>query len=124
MAAKRATSADSPQLMMGIPKKLVPSSPVRNTIRRVVKESHRAHQRRHPVPLADQSVLVRLLRLPVDANAPVTDERGRTLRAFVRRPQDRAFKRLVRTEIDHLFDRLSAQLATARHEPVAPAGRG
>jgi hypothetical protein len=91
--------------MMGIPKKLVPSSPVRNTIRRVVRESHRARLLREP-QLADLSVLVRLIRLPLDPQAPAADAAGRSLRAFARRPQDRALKRLVRAEVDQLFDRL------------------
>jgi hypothetical protein len=94
--------------MMGIPKKLVPSSPLRNTIRRVVKESHRAHLLSQPSRLGGLSVLVRLIRLPLDPDAPATDPSGRGLRPFARRPHDRALKRLVRAEIDQLFGRLLA----------------
>jgi hypothetical protein len=94
--------------MMGIPKKLVPSSPVRNTIRRVVRESHRDCARRHPGGLARLSVLVRLLRLPQDPAAATVDAAGRPRRPFARRPTDRALKRLVRAELDSLFERLAA----------------
>jgi hypothetical protein len=114
-AAARASSASTPRLMMGIPKKLVPSSPVRNMIRRVVRESHRQFLGQHPERLGAMSVLVRLLRLPLDPQAAATDSAGRALRPFRRRPQDRALKRLVRAEVDQLFGRL---LATAGNAPA------
>jgi hypothetical protein len=108
VAARAAASPATPRLMMGIPKKLVPSSPVRNMIRRVVRESHRHLLAQHPERLGALSVLVRLLRLPLDPMAAATDAGGRPLRPFRRRPQDRALKRLVRAEIDLLFGRLLA----------------
>jgi hypothetical protein len=97
--------------MMGIPKKLVPSSPVRNAIRRVLRESHRDCARRHPARLGELSILVRLLRLPQDPAAPTAGPDGRALRPFARRPTDRALKRLVRAEFDQLLERLLAPAA-------------
>jgi hypothetical protein len=108
VAARRAADVASPRLMMGIPKKLVPSSPVRNTIRRVVRESHRACAARDPARVGALSILVRLLRLPQDPSAAASDSRGKPVRAFTRRPPDGALKRLVRAEIDTLLDRLLA----------------
>jgi hypothetical protein len=91
--------------MMAIPKKLVPSSPVRNLVRRVIRESHRATLARRPA-LAGWSVRVQLTKLPQDPASPATGPDGRALRPFARRPTDRALKRLVRAEVDGLLARV------------------
>lgn len=85
--------------MMAIPKKLVPSSPVRNLMRRQVREAYRAALAQKPA-LARLSLHVQLSALP---QAPATGPDGRGLRRFARRPTDRALKRLVRAEIDGLL---------------------
>ena len=90
--------------MMAIPKKLVPSSPVRNLIRRVIRESHRAALARHP-RLAEVSVRVQLAALPQDPAAPAAGPDGRALRPFARRPTARALTRIVRAEVDGLLVR-------------------
>ncbi len=92
--------------MIGIPKRLVPSSPVRNLIRRVVRESYRACARRDAARLQQLSVLVNLLRLPLDAAQPAQGPGGAPVRAFARRPTDRALKRALRAEADTLFARI------------------
>ena len=92
--------------MMAIPKKLVPSSPVRNLIRRVIRESHRAALLRHP-SLGTRSVRVQLVALPQDPAAPAAGADGRALRPFARRPTDGALKRIVRTEVDGLLARVA-----------------
>lgn len=92
--------------MMAIPKKQVPSSPVRNLIRRVIRESHRAELARRPV-LADLSVRVQLTSIPTDPAAPAAGPDGRGLRPFARRPTDRALKRAVRVEVDGLLARVA-----------------
>jgi hypothetical protein len=92
--------------MMAIPKKLVPSSPVRNLMRRVIREAHRAVLGRRPA-LAQRSVHVHLLAVPRDPSAPASGPDGRTLRPFARRPTDRALKRAVRAELDGLLARVA-----------------
>ena len=92
--------------MMAIPKKLVPSSPVRNLVRRVIRESHRAALARRP-SLAGRSVRVQLTALPQDPAAPARGPDGRALRPFARRPTDRALKRVVRVEVDGLLERVA-----------------
>ncbi len=91
--------------MMAIPKKLVPSSPVRNLIRRVIREAYRAASAVKP-GLATLSLRVQLTRLPQDPDAPSAGPDGRALRPFARRPADRALKRTVRIEIDGLLARV------------------
>ena len=92
--------------MMAIPKKLVPSSPVRNLIRRVIRESYRAELARRPV-LAGLSVRLQLTAVPQDPAAPAAGPDGRALRPFARRPTDRALRRTVRVEIDGLLARVA-----------------
>ena len=92
--------------MMAIPKKQVPSSPVRNLIRRVIRESHRAALLQRP-RLASLAVHVQLLRMPTDPAAPAAGSDGRPLRPFARRPTDRALKRTVRGELDGLLARVT-----------------
>jgi hypothetical protein len=96
---------------MAISKKLVPSSPVRNLVRRVIRESHRAALARQPARLGALRVRVQLVSVPQDPCAPASDPQGRPLRAFHRRPTDRALKRRVRAELDTLFARLAARAA-------------
>lgn len=109
LGARRPGPAASPLLTMAIPKKLVPSSPVRNLVRRVIRESHRAALARAPQRLGALQVRVQLQSVPQDPAAPVRDPQGRPLRAFARRPTDRALKRRVRAELDTLFARLAAR---------------
>lgn len=97
--------------MMAVSKKLVPSSPVRNLMRRVIRESHRAAHARDPVLLQALSVRVQLLKLPQDPDSPARGPDGRALRPFARRPTDGALKRLVRAEVDALFARLTSRSA-------------
>lgn len=99
----------SPLLTMAIPKKLVPSSPVRNLVRRVIRESHRAALAREPRRLGALRVRVQLQSVPQESAAPTRDAQGRALRPFARRPTDRALKRRVRAELDALFARLAAR---------------
>ena len=106
-------------LMMAVPKKLVPSAPLRNTVRRVVRESVRAAGI-EPMPVG----LLRLVALPVFESAPLPPaarapvapaakraSRARRDRPFDRRLPDRAFKRACRTDADALFARLKLALA-------------
>lgn len=93
--------------MMAVSKKLAPSSPVRNLIRRVIREAHRAASVARPAAFARLSVRVQLTRLPQDPSAPARDEAGRPLRPFARRPTDGELKRVVRAEVDGLFARLA-----------------
>jgi RNase P protein component len=78
--AVAATSVDTPAAaparpMIAVAKKLVPSSPLRNAIRRVVREAARA--RPEPPPPA---LLVRLVALPtLDAVAPAASPVARPL---------------------------------------------
>jgi hypothetical protein len=111
VGARRTTDAAIPRLMMAIPKKLVPSSPVRNLIRRVIREAHRAARMRSPVTLQALSIRVQLVRLPLDPASPARGPDGRALRPFARRPTDRALGRLVRAELDALFARLTPRPA-------------
>jgi hypothetical protein len=111
VGARRTADASNPRLMMAISKKLVPSSPVRNLMRRVIRESHRAAFARDPVALQALSVRVQLLKLPQDPASPARGADGRALRPFARRPTDGALKRLVRAEVDGLFARLAPRSA-------------
>jgi len=106
VGARRTTDAASPRLMMAIPKKLVPSSPVRNLIRRVIRESHRATVCVRPA-LDALSLRVQLVAVPQDPSRPVKGPDGRPLRPFARRPTDGVLKRLVRAEIDGLLARVA-----------------
>jgi hypothetical protein len=106
VGVRRTTDAAIPRLMMAIPKKLVPSSPVRNLIRRVIREAHRAGQARAPAALQAVSIRVQLVKLPLDPASPARGPDGRALRPFARRPADRALRRLVRAELDTLLARL------------------
>jgi hypothetical protein len=92
--------------MMAIPKKLVPSSPVRNLIRRVIREAHRAAVANRSV-LSERSVRVQLTAVPQDPAAPAAGSDGRAVRPFARRPTDRALKRVVRAEVDGLLARVT-----------------
>lgn len=95
--------------MMAIPKKLLPSSPVRNLVRRVIRESYRAALAVEPQRLGSLQVRVQLQAVPQDPQAPARGPDGRALRPFARRPTDRALKRRVRAEVDLLFARLAAR---------------
>jgi hypothetical protein len=107
VGARRGADPASPRLMMAIPKKLVPSSPVRNLIRRVIREAHRAAALARPQALGGLSVRVQLARVPQDPAAPALGADGRAMRPFARRPTDRALKRAVRAEVDGLLARLA-----------------
>ena len=111
VGARRTTDSKNPRLMMAISKKLVPSSPVRNLMRRVIKESHRAAHARDPIVLQALSIRVQLLKLPQDPVSPSRGADGRALRPFARRPTDGALKRLVRAEVDGLLGRLASRPA-------------
>ena len=111
VGARRTTDAATPRLMMAIPKKLVPSSPVRNLVRRVIRESHRAACVRHRLALEALSVKVQLVKVPQDPATPALDPRGRARRPFARRPADGALKRAVRAEVDGLIARLLPRAA-------------
>ncbi|MFN9772221.1 MAG: ribonuclease P protein component [Burkholderiales bacterium] len=106
VVVRRSTDPASPRLMMAIPKKLVPSSPVRNLIRRVIRESHRATLARRPA-LAALSVRVQLTTVPQDPSSPASGPDGRALRPFAWRPTDGALKRVVRAEVDGLLAQLA-----------------
>jgi hypothetical protein len=106
------------QLVLSVPKRLVPAAPLRNLIRRVIRESWRqvaleSGQARVLV------VMVRLQRLPqalsrlttaVTAPSPASGAGkvkplvGRAL--LQSRPTDRILKRLIRAESEQLFHRL------------------
>ena len=112
---------------MAVPKKLVPSAPLRNAVRRVVRESVRASGI-EPMPAG----LLRLVALPVfeePSPAPVAPgaadvrsaaavaagaakraARGGRNRPFDRRLPDGAFKRACRADADALFARLKLAL--------------
>jgi hypothetical protein len=93
-----------PRLMMAVPKKLLPSSPVRNLVRRVLRESHRAALLEHP-SLHDWSLRLQLIKVPVDPLAPEKDATGRLIKPFRRRPTDGLLKRRIRAEADDLLAR-------------------
>jgi hypothetical protein len=97
--------------MMAIPKKLVPSSPVRNLMRRVIREAWRAALLRRPRAFDGLSVRLTLNAVPQDPAAPKAGPSGRALRPFARRPTDGALKRRVRVEVDGLLERLAARAA-------------
>ena len=127
--------------MVAVAKKLVPSSPLRNAIRRVVREAARARPQ-----AALPSLLVRLVALPtVDesaaataagtqdvAGAPVAEgrapkaakvaKRAKPTRPFERRLTDRALKRACRSDLDALLqlaaERFSRDAAQAATRPV------
>lgn len=117
-------------LMMAVPKKLVPSAPLRNAVRRVVRESVRAAGI-HPMPTG----LLRLVALPEFEQTPPASQssgsqvsaqahpavataagaakravRAQRNRPFDRRLPDRAFKRACRADADALFARLKLAL--------------
>jgi hypothetical protein len=101
--------------MMAIPKKLSPSSPVRNRIRRVIRESFRAAVPKtakgmtHALP--SWAIRIQMVKLPQDPSSPLIDAGGRKVRPFARRPADGALKRLVRSEVDALMRRVLARVA-------------
>lgn len=99
--------------MMAIPRKLVPSSPVRNLMRRVIREAWRLREQgaARVAPVESWSVRVQLVKIPVDPAAPLRTEAGKTLRPFARRPTDGKLKRQVRTEVDALIARFLARTA-------------
>lgn len=107
---------------MAIPKKLVPSSPVRNLIRRVIRESHRAACGPYRELFLSWSVRIQLIKLPQDPEAPTADARGRPLRPFRRRPVHSTLKRVVRQEADELTRRFARRLSTQGERNPAPAG--
>jgi len=106
------------QLVLSVPKRLAPAAPLRNLIRRVIRESWR--QATLDSGQARVVVMVRLQRLPqaltslttavtaasaasgADAGA-VKPLVGRAL--LQSRPTDRILKRLLRAESDQLFHR-------------------
>jgi hypothetical protein len=90
--------------MMAVPKKLVPSSPVRNLLRRVLREAHRSALNLHSA-LGDWSLRLQLVKMPVNPELPETDEKGRAIRPFRRRPTDGLLKRRLRVEADELLRR-------------------
>ena len=92
--------------MMAIPKKLVPSSPVRNLIRRVIRESHRATLRVRP-NLDALQLRIQLVSVPQDPASPPKGPDGQPLRPFARRPTDGVLRRVVRAEIDGLLARVA-----------------
>ncbi|MCX7227540.1 MAG: ribonuclease P protein component [Burkholderiales bacterium] len=106
VGARRTTDGATPRLMMAIPKKLVPSSPVRNLIRRVIRESHRATLLGRP-GLHALSLRIQLVAVPQDPASPPKGPDGRPLRPFARRPTDGALRRLVRAELDGLLARVA-----------------
>jgi hypothetical protein len=101
--------------MMAIPKKLSPSSPVRNLIRRVIRESFReavlapAKVLRSGPP--SWAIRIQMVKLPQDPVAPLVEPSGRKVRPFARRPADRTLKRVVRSEIDALMRRVLVRVA-------------
>ena len=101
--------------MMAIPKKLAPSSPVRNCIRRVIKESFcaavLAPAKATAGGLPSWAIRIQLVKLPQDPTAPLAELNGRKVRPFARRPTDGALKRVVRSEIDALMHRVLARVA-------------
>jgi hypothetical protein len=101
--------------MMAIPKKLAPSSPVRNRIRRVIRESFRgavlAPAKVVASGLPPWAVRIQMVKLPQDPAAPLVESSGRKVRPFARRPADRALKRVVRSEIDGLMRRVLLRVA-------------
>jgi len=101
--------------MMAIPKKLAPSSPVRNRIRRVIRESFRAAMLAPATAMAiglpSWAIRIQMVKLPQDPAAPLVEPSGRKVRPFARRPADRALKRLVRSEIDALMRRVLVRVA-------------
>ena len=105
--------------MMAIPRKLVPSSPVRNLMRRVIREAWRLRSpgAARVAPLEAWSVRVQLVKIPVDPAAPLRTESGKTLRPFARRPTDGKLKRQVRTEVDALISRFLARTAVSDSAP-------
>jgi hypothetical protein len=90
--------------MMAVPKKLIPSSPVRNLVRRVLREAYRASVVRHP-PLGQWSLRIQLSRVPTDPGRPESDDKGRPVKPFMRRPSDGLLKRRLRAEADELLSR-------------------
>lgn len=90
--------------MMAVPKKLVPSSPVRNLVRRVLREAHRAAAQSSPGVL-EWSLRFQLVRIPVNPDLPEVDDKRRVLRPFRRRPTDGLLKRGLRIEADQLLGR-------------------
>ena len=92
--------------MMAIPKKLVPSSPVRNLIRRVIRESHRAAVCVRPA-LDVLSLRVQLVAMPQDPARLTHGTDRRPVRPFARRPTDGVLRRVVRAELDGLLVRVA-----------------
>jgi hypothetical protein len=101
--------------MMAIPKKLAPSSPVRNCIRRVIRESFRAAVLAPAKATASEwpswAIRIQMVKLPQDVTAPLVESNGRKVRPFARRPTDGALKRVVRSDIDALMHRVLARVA-------------
>jgi len=110
-----ASDPAEPRLMMAIPKKLAPSSPVRNRIRRVIRESFRAAvlapAKVMESGLPSWAIRIQMVKLPQDPASPLLESSGRKVRPFARRPADRALKRVVRSEIDALMRRVLVRVA-------------
>lgn len=116
LAARVATEPDSPRLTMAIPRKLVPSSPVRNLMRRVIREAHRHASVSHPQAFSSDghwALRFQLVKVPTDAVAPTRDPSGRVLKPFARRPTDRLLKQRIRAEADALLHRLLARVSSS-----------
>ena len=97
-------------LILSVPKRLAPAAPLRNTIRRVLRESWRAiPPNTTGQPLA---VMIRLRALPLALQAsgsvPVKPPKGRAV-LRVRRT-DHALKAVIRTEADTLLKALCRTL--------------
>ncbi len=112
--------------MMAVSRKLVPSSPVRNLVRRVIRESHRhaclaqpesvqagdSSRIQHDAALLGSwSLRIQLVDLPHDPAVPQKDARGQGIKVFKRRLTDGQLKRHIRADMDRLLGRLSMRLA-------------
>ena len=114
-------NSDEHQLVLSVPKRLAPAAPLRNLIRRVIRESWR--QATLDSGQARVVVMVRLQRLPQALTSLTTAVTAASAasgagagagavkplvgRALLQsRPTDRILKRLLRAESDQLFHRL------------------
>ncbi|MFZ9405790.1 MAG: ribonuclease P protein component [Burkholderiaceae bacterium] len=120
LLARLDAGGKAPRLMMAVPKKLVPSSPVRNLVRRVLREAHRSALMTH-APLADWSLRLQLVKLPTNPELPETDAKGQGIRPFRRRPTDGLLKRRLRVEADELLRRAPWGRAMAERGPTEVA---
>lgn len=121
--------------MVAVAKKLVPSSPLRNAIRRVVREAARAQAsavlpallvRLVALPTVDESTAVRAARPvegPATAASPKAAKRAKPARPFERRLTDRALKRACRADLDSLLGLAAERFSRDAAQAIArPAG--